>query len=154
MLPGKQMSTSQIPCYQMKCFKVRPSGGSGINVQLFWFCFYSSYFHHSLEFRIIVQMKTQKRVLKNFEHLFLLLSFSPSQRPFLVLFAQLSTLLVSWDVSSSIWSLVWGSITSYRKAPRSSSKTSLTKSALTASLSGQCVLQQHIETSSFKSPPL
>lgn len=65
-------------------------------------------------------------------------SLRPSQRRSLAPFAQQNTLLVSWDVSWSIWSPVWGSTMSYRRARHSSSKTSSKKSASTASLSGQC----------------
>lgn len=136
MSPGKLTSTWQILCYQMKFFKVWHQHKMYL---VYWFILHL--------FIALFRLKNKKLSLS--QSLTVLLfhpSLRPSQRRSLVPFAQQNTLLVSWDVSWSIWSPVWGSTMSYRRARHSSSKTSLKKSASTASLSGQCWL---LITSSF-----
>lgn len=135
MSPGKRTSTWQILCYQMKFFKV-------------WHQ-HKMYLFFGFILHLFIAPLRQKQETQSSKSLTMLLfhpSLRPSQRRSLVPFAQRNTLLVSWDVSWSIWSPVWGSTMSYRRARHSSSKTSSKKSASTASLSGQCWL---LITSSF-----
>lgn len=135
MSPGKRTSTWQILCYQMKFFKVWQQHKMYL---VFGFILHL--------FNAPLRQKQETQSSKSLTMLLFHPSLRPSQRRSLAPFAQQNTLLVSWDVSWSIWSPVWGSTMSYRRARHSSSKTSSKKSASTASLSGQCWL---LITSSF-----